>query len=643
MSTSGPTAPGSAGPERAAFDPVAALAALASGPRAERLLHVHEVPARAASLAEWPDLGRPQRVCRAAPAPGSPPSGPTSGQAADLAHDGSHVVMATGTASGKSLGYLLPVLVGRGGGGRRAVRAGARRRSTCPPPRRWPPTSSPGCRRWPCPACARRPTTATPPPRSAAGSATTPTSCSPTPTWCTTRCCRCTSAGRRSCGRCATSSSTSATPTAASSAPTSRRCCAGCGGSCARYGSYPTFVLASATVRDPGAHASRLIGMPVAPVTEDGSPREAMTFALWEPGLLGEGDGRRSATSEAADLLADLVSQRRADGGLRQVPRRGRGAGDQRPPDPDGGGARAGRCRRGIPRGLSARGAARAGALAALGRDRGAGGDQRAGAGHRHQRARRRAARRLARHAGVVVAAGGAGRAGGHAVAGGATSPPTTRSTPTSCTTPRWSSGSRSRPPSSTPTTRTSSARTSRPPRPSCRCARPTSRCSATRRAGCVDALVARGILRRRPTGWFWARTDRRVRPRVAARGRRGRGHRRAAHRSGAGHHRRGVGAHAGAHRGGARAPGRQLRRDRARPRARARATVVRGDPGWSTFAQSVSAFDIVGRPAQRGLGAGAGVVRDGAGAHPGDVVPAAAAQRRGDRDPPARPARSAP
>ena len=33
---------------------------------------------------------------------------------------------------------------------------------------------------------------------------------------------------------------------------------------CARYGSYPTFVLASATVRDPGAHAARLVGMPVA-------------------------------------------------------------------------------------------------------------------------------------------------------------------------------------------------------------------------------------------------------------------------------------------------------------------------------------------------------------------------------------------
>jgi len=31
-------------------------------------------------------------------------------EAADCAHDGSHVVISTGTASGKSLGYLLPVL-----------------------------------------------------------------------------------------------------------------------------------------------------------------------------------------------------------------------------------------------------------------------------------------------------------------------------------------------------------------------------------------------------------------------------------------------------------------------------------------------------------------------------------------------------
>jgi DEAD/DEAH box helicase domain-containing protein len=80
----------------------------------------------------------------------------------------------------------------------------------------------------------------------------------------------------------------------------------------AHYGAFPTFILASATVADPAAQASALIGMPVTPVTLDGSPRESMTFGLWEPGLVpvgGEHDAphRRSAVAEAADLLADLM------------------------------------------------------------------------------------------------------------------------------------------------------------------------------------------------------------------------------------------------------------------------------------------------------------------------------------------------
>ena len=73
----------------------------------------------------------------------------------------------------------------------------------------------------------------------------------------------------------------------------------------ARYGASPTFVLASATVSEPATHASRLIGMPVTAVTEDGSPRGAMTFALWEPAT--EDGHRRSATTEAAEILAQLV------------------------------------------------------------------------------------------------------------------------------------------------------------------------------------------------------------------------------------------------------------------------------------------------------------------------------------------------
>ena len=76
---------------------------------------------------------------------------------------------------------------------------------------------------------------------------------------------------------------------------------------CARYGADPTFVLASATVAEPAAHGSALIGRPVQAVTADGSPRAAMTAALWEP-RTDEGTGARvSATTEAAALLADLV------------------------------------------------------------------------------------------------------------------------------------------------------------------------------------------------------------------------------------------------------------------------------------------------------------------------------------------------
>jgi DEAD/DEAH box helicase domain-containing protein len=83
----------------------------------------------------------------------------------------------------------------------------------------------------------------------------------------------------------------------------------------ARYGGSPTFVLASATSGDPALTASRLVGLPVEAVTDDGSPRGGVTFALWEPPLLPDtsDDGsdmiqvRRSALSETADLLTDSV------------------------------------------------------------------------------------------------------------------------------------------------------------------------------------------------------------------------------------------------------------------------------------------------------------------------------------------------
>jgi DEAD/DEAH box helicase domain-containing protein len=81
---------------------------------------------------------------------------------------------------------------------------------------------------------------------------------------------------------------------------------------CARYGSSPVFLLASATAAEPGASAGLLTGLPVAEVTEDASPRGDLLFALWEPPLTelqGERGApvRRSATAEAAELLTDLV------------------------------------------------------------------------------------------------------------------------------------------------------------------------------------------------------------------------------------------------------------------------------------------------------------------------------------------------
>ena len=81
---------------------------------------------------------------------------------------------------------------------------------------------------------------------------------------------------------------------------------------CANYGAQPVFALASATTAEPQAAAERLIGLPVDAVVDDGSPHGEVLFALWEPPLTerrGEAGApvRRSAIAESAGLLADLV------------------------------------------------------------------------------------------------------------------------------------------------------------------------------------------------------------------------------------------------------------------------------------------------------------------------------------------------
>jgi DEAD/DEAH box helicase domain-containing protein len=81
----------------------------------------------------------------------------------------------------------------------------------------------------------------------------------------------------------------------------------------AHYGAAPVFVLASATVAEPAATARRLLGLPAVAVTADGAPHGPTALALWEPPLTamtGERGApvRRSAVSESADLVADLVA-----------------------------------------------------------------------------------------------------------------------------------------------------------------------------------------------------------------------------------------------------------------------------------------------------------------------------------------------
>ena len=84
---------------------------------------------------------------------------------------------------------------------------------------------------------------------------------------------------------------------------------------CERYGAGPTVVFASATTSSPAATASELLGHTVAEVTDDGSPQGGRTVALWEPALridvTGENGApvRRSAGSEAARVMADLMAE----------------------------------------------------------------------------------------------------------------------------------------------------------------------------------------------------------------------------------------------------------------------------------------------------------------------------------------------
>ncbi len=78
---------------------------------------------------------------------------------------------------------------------------------------------------------------------------------------------------------------------------------------CQRYDSHPRFICCSATIDNPGEHARKLVGLPFAVVSNDGSPKGGKDFIFWNPPLIDEAKSvRRSANSEAAGLFTELIS-----------------------------------------------------------------------------------------------------------------------------------------------------------------------------------------------------------------------------------------------------------------------------------------------------------------------------------------------
>jgi DEAD/DEAH box helicase domain-containing protein len=276
---------------------------LAAGARSGRLTYRTQLPARAGRAGQWPDWAAPELIAALAAA-GITAPWEHQAQAAQHARAGQNVIISTGTASGKSLGYLLPALTSVLNGGTalyiaptRALAADQLRL-----------VESLGLRGV----------------RAAVVDGDTPWS---DRTWARSH-----------------ASYLLTTPDMLHHAllPQHSRwngfyrrlhyvivdechTYRGVFGShvahvlrrlrrvgCHHSATDPVFILASATISEPAAAAALLTGRPAVAVAADSAPRGPMTFAMWEPPLTGgRGEAgapvRRAATAEAAQLLADLV------------------------------------------------------------------------------------------------------------------------------------------------------------------------------------------------------------------------------------------------------------------------------------------------------------------------------------------------
>lgn len=288
------------------FDPQAAVAHLTRGDRAGRLRHLRTLPERTGRTAPWPTWCAPQ-VSAALLGQGIGELWEHQTAVAELARSGQHVLVATGTASGKSLGYLLPVLSALCEGTEAMTGRGATALYLAP-------TKALGADQ-----AARLHTLAVPGVRVATLDGDTPTE------------------ERRWIREHAHYVLTNPDLLHHTLLPGHERWAPflralryvvvdechiyrGVFGAhvsavlrrllrvAARYGATPTVVLASATVAEPEALGRALIGQEVAAVTADASPRRETVVALWEPSEQEDGT-RRSTLGEAASLLAELVEQ----------------------------------------------------------------------------------------------------------------------------------------------------------------------------------------------------------------------------------------------------------------------------------------------------------------------------------------------
>ncbi len=76
------------------------------------------------------------------------------------------------------------------------------------------------------------------------------------------------------------------------------------------YGSEPQFLLATATIANPGGLGHDLLGLPVTVIADDAAPHAERTVVLWNPPLLDVELGiRGSALAEAARLQAGFVAR----------------------------------------------------------------------------------------------------------------------------------------------------------------------------------------------------------------------------------------------------------------------------------------------------------------------------------------------